>query len=394
MKCKQCGTEFEGKFCPECGAKTEAETPVTPPPIQQQVYQQSAPAEAKPKKKKKPFFLRWWFILLAIIVVGVIALNAGGNKDNGGTKAEQFEWTDIEMHEVLPEPENAYGEIGHNSKTALILTLCDIDEKAFKNYRDECISKGYTIDPEESYMSYSAYNEDGYSVRLVFSDTNQEMNVYLDAPEEMDEFEWPTNGLGAMLPATKSTLGDISWDNSETFIVHVGNMTIDDYKDYVKACEDKGFTVDHSKDDEYYSAKDANGYKLTLRYLGFNKIEISLKAPEGGTTTPSTEPSKPDTTEKEPEKDNTNNGGLDPDFKAAMDSYEKFMDEYVAFMKKYSANPTDMSLLADYADYMSKYADFVKDFEKWEDEEMNAAETAYYIEVQSRVSKKLLEVAN
>lgn len=40
---------------------------------------------------------------------------------------------------------------------------------------------------------------------------------------------------------------------------------------------------------------------------------------------------------------------------------------------------------------MSKYADFVKDFEKWEDEEMNAAETAYYIEVQSRVSKKLLE---
>ena len=63
-------------------------------------------------------------------------------------------------------------------------------------------------------------------------------------------------------------------------------------------------------------------------------------------------------------------------------------------MKKYKANPSDLSLLTDYADYMSKYADFVKDFEKWEDEEMNAAETAYYIEVQSRVSKKLLEVAN
>lgn len=333
-------------------------------------------------------------LLLMLMSIMVLSLVACGGKDNNGTKAEQFEWTDIEMHEVLPKPENTYGEIGHNSKTALILTLCDIDEKAFKNYRDECISEGYTIDPEESYMSYSAYNEDGYSVRLIFSDSNQEMNVYMDAPEEMDEFEWPTNGLGAMLPATKSTLGDISWDNSETFIVHVGNMTIDDYKDYVKACEDKGFTVEHSKDDEYYSAEDANGYKLTLRYLGFNKIEISLKAPEEGTTTASTETSTPDTTEKEPEKDNTDNSGLDPDFKAAMDSYEKFMDEYVALMKKYSANPTDMSLLADYADYMTKYADFVEDFEKWEDEEMNATETAYYIEVQSRVSKKLLEVAN
>ena len=41
--------------------------------------------------------------------------------------------------------------------------------------------------------------------------------------------------------------------------------------------------------------------------------------------------------------------------------------------------------------YMSKYADFVKDFEKWEDEEMNAAETAYYIEVQSRVSNLIAE---
>ena len=32
-------------------------------------------------------------------------------------------------------------------------------------------------------------------------------------------------------------------------------------------------------------------------------------------------------------------------------------------------------------------------FEKWENEEMNAAETAYYIDVQARVSKKLLEAA-
>ena len=42
---------------------------------------------------------------------------------------------------------------------------------------------------------------------------------------------------------------------------------------------------------------------------------------------------------------------------------------------------------------MSKYADFVEGFEQWDDEEMNEAETAYYIEVQARVSKKLLDAA-
>lgn len=41
---------------------------------------------------------------------------------------------------------------------------------------------------------------------------------------------------------------------------------------------------------------------------------------------------------------------------------------------------------------MSKYADAVKDFEAWEDTEMNAAETAYYLEVQTRINEKLLEV--
>ncbi len=84
---------------------------------------------------------------------------------------------------------------------------------------------------------------------------------------------------------------------------------------------------------------------------------------------------------------------LDPAFKEAMDSYEKFVDEYVAFMKKYMDNPGDLSLLSDYADYMTQYADFVADFESWEDIEMGAEEAAYYIDVQARVTKKLLEIA-
>lgn len=320
-----------------------------------------------------------------------------GNSDKPSyeTEPKKFAWTDIEMHEVLPEPEDPYGEIGHNSKTALILTLCDITEKDFKAYRDECIEAGYTIDADESYLSYSAYNQDGYNVRLVFSESSEEMNVYLDAPEEMGEFEWPANGLGSMLPATKSNIGDISWDNSETFIVHVGNTTIEEYKEYVKACEAEGFTVDYSRDDEYYSALNADGYKLTLRYLGFNKIEVSLKAPEGGAAgSDDTDPVE-DTTPAETTKPSSELvNGMRPEFKEAMDSYEAFFDEYCAFMEKYIASDgSDVSLLLDYANYMSKYAEMMADFEAWEDEEMNDAETAYYIQVQTRINEKLLEVA-
>ncbi len=86
-------------------------------------------------------------------------------------------------------------------------------------------------------------------------------------------------------------------------------------------------------------------------------------------------------------------GGIGTEFKSAMDSYESFMTEYVDYMKKYKANPSDISLLSEYSKYVSKYADMCKEFDKWKDKQLNPDEMAYYVDVQARVSKKLLEVA-
>lgn len=36
MKCKHCGSEFEGKFCPECGTRAELETTVVSQNAQEQ----------------------------------------------------------------------------------------------------------------------------------------------------------------------------------------------------------------------------------------------------------------------------------------------------------------------------------------------------------------------
>ena len=92
-------------------------------------------------------------------------------------------------------------------------------------------------------------------------------------------------------------------------------------------------------------------------------------------------------------KQETINNDIDAEFKSAMDSYEAFFDEYVAFMKKYSqSNGTDMSLLNDYTTYLSKYADTMTKFEALKEADLSVAETSYYIEVQSRITKKLLEV--
>lgn len=85
-------------------------------------------------------------------------------------------------------------------------------------------------------------------------------------------------------------------------------------------------------------------------------------------------------------------GGLDPDFKVAMDHYEEFIDTYIDFQEKYNENPDDLSLLAEYLTYMNDYAALMEDLEQWEASELNPEELSYYIDVQAIVSKKLLEI--
>lgn len=160
------------------------------------------------------------------------------------------------------------------------------------------------------------------------------------------------------------------------------------------ACRDKGFTVDYNKGDNYYRANNDAGWQVSIDYEGNQIMSIRIDAPDTSSGSTTSEPS-PDssTSSATAQNDGKLVNGMRKDFKEAMDSYEAFMNEYVAFMKKYNANPNDPTLMADYARYMSKYADACEKFNKWESADMNDAETAYYIDVQARVSKKLLEAA-
>lgn len=47
--------------------------------------------------------------------------------------------------------------------------------------------------------------------------------------------------------------------------------------------------------------------------------------------------------------------------------------------------------MADYMSYMSKYDDFIKKFDQWGGEDLNDAEFAYYMEVQTRAYERLAE---
>lgn len=102
---------------------------------------------------------------------------------------------------------------------------------------------------------------------------------------------------------------------------------------------------------------------------------------------------KATTEETAPVEEAQETGGVDPDLKAFLDSYEAYIDEYVEFMKKYSADPNNaIAMLDDYTKMMKRYADFTDKVNKYDTNTMSKADLEYYLDVTNRCSKKLLSV--
>lgn len=374
VMCRSCNTPIpkNAKACPSCGAKNT-----------------------------KPFYKRGWFIILAVIVVIIAIVSVGGSRG----KSEKFVWGELELSGFLPEPKSNVGEILTNSEEHLSIYIHKTSEEAYKAYLEECESLGFIVESNKSEQNYNAFNEEGYKLSLWYNDSDKELHIGLDAPMKMGTLQWPTSEIASLLPVPKSTIGSISREASDGFFIYVGDTSKADYAAYVDACSAKGFFVDYDKGDTYYYADNADGYHISLHYQGNNVMTIEIgqaeEAASDSTSSEETPPvseseNAPSTNGSEPSTGETTElvDGMRPEFKKAMDSYEVFFDEYIAFMNKYAASDgSDLTLLADYAAYMSKYADMMADFEAWDDADMNTTEAAYYLEVQTRINQKLLEVA-
>ncbi len=380
MKCSHCGAEFEGNFCTSCGAKAEPR-PQSSPEI---------PTDRpKAQKTKKPIYQRWWFYVLAAVVVLALV-----SRLSGCSSSEKIRWDDMVLGAQLPQPPAKKGQIHTNSAEELWVDVEKISDKQYADYVQACQTAGFTVDPESNSMSFSAYNAAGYKLELSYYGNKEELHIRLKKPMELGPITWPDSEAGRQLPAPESLTGKFSFEYDDHFFVYIGDTSRDAYNAYVSACRDKGFTVDYSKGDDYYRADNDAGWHVSVDYEGSQIMSIRIDAPDAASgSAASGSATDPAASSGTAQSDGALVNGMRKDFKEAMDSYEAFMDEYVAFMKKYNADPNDPTLMADYARYMTKYADACDKFNKWESAGMNDTETAYYIDVQARVSKKLLEAA-
>lgn len=102
----------------------------------------------------------------------------------------------------------------------------------------------------------------------------------------LKEIVFPQSGLSTLLPTPKSNIGEID-NNSSTYIeIYIGELTLDDFNEYVDGCSDNGFNIDYRRYNsssfgyEYYHAEDINGNSLDLRYYeNLGILEIRVYAP-------------------------------------------------------------------------------------------------------------------
>ena len=221
-----------------------------------------------------------WLPLLSIILSFVLVLPYFSFFGSDAPGREKYNWEEVVLADILPQPVSPYGETISNSEDYLSMDVTETTQDQYKDYIAACESKGFTIDKESSDSNFSAFNETGYKLSLSYYDYSSEMHINVDSAMEIEAITWPETEMAKLLHVPTSTTGKIQSNDEDGFTVYIGGTSIEDYNAYVKSCEEKGFTVDAQKDDKHYTAKNAESYKLTVNYEGNNIVYISITEPE------------------------------------------------------------------------------------------------------------------
>ena len=194
------------------------------------------------------------------------------------TGDESFIWPEHSMFETIPKVVFDSGRLGKNSEEEIEVFLYNFDKQDFDSYVQQCKEYGFSIDAEDSkgetWYRYEAYNTNGYKLRVSVDNLN-ELSICVRVPRSQEALSWPSSGPAILLPKLKNCTGEIGSDYDWTFSAYVTNMTVDDFNDYIEKCIKKGYVKDY-RSDHYFSADKGENVSLTIEYIGYNTVYISV----------------------------------------------------------------------------------------------------------------------
>lgn len=258
-ECNGCGREIsdEYEYCPHCGTRRGD--------FLLMKYNSLSQKEAKRKKRFKISLLIILVILLIILIVLFIS------------KASHREYLTLPESGVASKaivPDNCYGQIEYNSDESAYITVKDFTEKDFDSYVNLLMNSGFDIDSEYYGSSFNAYNSEGYRINAYWY--NNELGIDFNAPLKFNFINWPSEGLGALLPVPQSQKYSLMNNSNDYFSCYAGDMDYAAFNDYCNACVEAGFNINYVLSDSYFYGDNSDSVSLNISYEGFNTILISM----------------------------------------------------------------------------------------------------------------------
>lgn len=103
---------------------------------------------------------------------------------------------------------------------------------------------------------------------------------------ECKAFSWTKTNIGAKLPTPESMTGGNFIEDDDMLSIDVCDTNDEQYAAYIDAVLEKGFTVDYSRSDGWFSGETKDGYSVTISRDESNKdiMSISLYGPDDSST--------------------------------------------------------------------------------------------------------------
>ena len=245
----------------------------------------------------------------------------------------------------------------------------------------------------ESMAQYEVMQPD--MATIVYVDNDKAYNIYYDFKSQkyswgdengIEIYKWAEGELSTIIP--QPNVPSVSCSESSTSLGFTSyGASKDQFKEYVQACKEKGFTSDPSNGETYYNAKNSEGYKLSIHYYADDeRLDGNLYAPDKKET-----PQPTETTATQTSSANTEA------WRQFLKDYENWTNSYIELAKKCKENPDDLSLISDYAKIMSETAEWANKAQEYEDELKNdnvsSEVLTEYINTLARITQKIAEVA-
>lgn len=154
-KCTKCGSEFDGNFCPNCGAAAGGNSYDTVDAVEDSM----SPPPQMPKKKigKGCLIVIMVFVLLGIIGVIAAGMKSDNDKNDSSSRAKPV------FSQAEPKPtENSSSFVPSSSKPQL----------------DGTLGESNALKHALQYLSYSAFSHDGLVEQLKYEGYTDSEAVY------------------------------------------------------------------------------------------------------------------------------------------------------------------------------------------------------------------------